>query len=117
MKKLKLQKALLAICLALPLTLKINNEINAMETKGAPNGQNPIKNEAETTINKEEISTNKILELSKGNHYTSRELEQEYEHFLSSHNTNDINKYLALLIQANYRETPDYGEKNGVNLA
>ena len=33
MKRLKIQKALLAICLALATTLKISKEINAMEAK------------------------------------------------------------------------------------
>ena len=109
MKKLKLQKALLAICLALPITLTKNQAISATETNieisankdddKETNANQTLQQQLDTIANikthtealKYYIDITKPKKLGK----------EEYKDFLHYYIKDDTEKYLALIIQAN----------------
>lgn len=130
MKELKLQKALIALCLALGTTLKISNATNAMINKDEQIEQNPENKDLTQQENLTDTFSYKLIKyLKKKNqqplYYTTpdqeytqhyKELDQEYTKLLTRHINNDIAKYLALLIQTKHRQTPIYTDIHVLNL-
>lgn len=108
MKKLKLQKALLAICLALPLTLTTHHAISAMETNieiTDNKADDKDAKEQQTLQNKLELIANKETHTEALQYYVGitnppKLGEAEYKQFLQYYIKNNIVKYLALIIQA-----------------
>lgn len=111
MKELKQQKALLAICLALPITLKMTNEINAMKTQQETNSQVLHNNNPTQQIDTHNAFTfqfwKNIQELKKDTALTR----DEYANFLKKYIQNDIAKFIAVKILTYYKKIKPYKSK------
>ena len=109
MKKLKLQKALLAICLALPITLTKNHAISAMDTNieiSANKDDDKETNAQKKQQEQLELIANKPTHIAALQYYVDitkpKKLgKEEYKDFLHYYIKDDTEKYLALIIQAN----------------
>lgn len=110
MKKLKLQKALIAICLALATTLTINKKIHAMKSDSTTNYW-PNKHYLNDTVPKKPKTKYDTFLYNLDeylNNITHPEslTEQQHKYFLRKYIRDDITKYLALLIQLAHYQTP-----------
>lgn len=111
MKKLKLQNALLAICLVLPIALKTSNEINAMNTKEetysqASNDKDPTQQTETKTL------TQAIEDYGVKNPAGDRLNYDDYTNLLSGYLKGDNKRYLAALIQTKTKTIPILRKEN-----
>ena len=114
MKKLKIQTALLAICLALATTLTINNEINARGND--PGARNlPNQHNSNDKGHKEQTKQKTTFLQTIDKYLMERKVKepltkQKYIDILREYIGNDINKYLALIILAAQVQIPIFDE-------
>ena len=104
MKRLKLQKALLAICLALPITLTTSNGINAMQPTDLQTEQKSNNNEPNETTQTADTFSQYYDEYAEAEGPPLAKADEAYSDFLRPYIRNDITKSLALMLQANYEQ-------------
>ena len=114
MKSIKLQKALLAICLALATTLKISNEINALiNPKVAIDSQiwQTPYNASKEPIDEDTYSY-QHLKFINDNVGKAPITEEKYINFLQGYINNDTTKQLASLLQVSFNPITNYQNRN-----
>ena len=113
MKKLKLPKALIAICLALPITLKISNATNAMQKNDVPIVQNSNTTGATETKNLADTFLNKLKAYIDLKGCTKPFNGLQIADFLPYYIDNDITKYLTLKILLKFKQLPTHPTTTG----